>query len=108
MARPGNVLRISRSRQSLGHPAAFGVGLPTFFLEAFSDKADVVFDPFLGSGTTLIAAHRTGRRCLGCEISPQYADLILKRAEAEGIQGIQLLSNGPGGVDLEEETADAV
>ena len=39
----------------------------------------------LGSGTTLIAAHRTGRRCYGMEISPRYADVILRRAEAEGL-----------------------
>src|SRR5262249_43869843 len=36
---------------------------------------DVVYDPFLGSGTTLIAAHRLGRVCYGCEIEPRYADV---------------------------------
>ena len=46
---------------------------------------DIVYDPFLGSGTTLIAAHRTGRRCYGCEIEPRYGDVILRRAEAEGM-----------------------
>lgn len=45
----------------------------------------LAYDPFLGSGTTLIAAHRTGRRCYGMEISPRYADVILRRAEAEGL-----------------------
>ena len=44
-----------------------------------------VYDPFLGSGTTLIAAHRLGRTCYGCEIEPRYADVILRRAEAEGM-----------------------
>jgi DNA modification methylase len=47
---------------------------------------DAVYDPFLGSGTTLIAAHRVGRVCYGCEIEPRYADVILKRAEAEGLE----------------------
>jgi DNA modification methylase len=46
---------------------------------------DVVYDPFLGSGTTLVAAHRLGRRCYGCELEPRYADVILRRAEAEGL-----------------------
>ncbi len=46
---------------------------------------DIVYDPFLCSGTTLIAAHRTGRTCFGCELNPLYADVILKRAEAEGL-----------------------
>jgi DNA modification methylase len=44
-----------------------------------------LYDPFLGSGTTIIAAHRTGRRCYGCEISPEYCEIILQRCEAEGL-----------------------
>ena len=48
-------------------------------------QANLIYDPFLGSGTTLIAAHRLGRTCYGCEIDPRYADVILKRAEAEGM-----------------------
>jgi DNA modification methylase len=52
-------------------------------------KGAVVYDPFLGSGTTLIAAHRTGRRCYGMEIEPKYCDVILRRAEAEGIGPIE-------------------
>jgi adenine-specific DNA methylase len=47
---------------------------------------ELILDPFLGSGTTLIAAHRLGRRCFGCEIEPRYADVILRRAEAEGLE----------------------
>jgi DNA modification methylase len=38
-----------------------------------------VFDPFLGSGTTLIAAEQLGRKCYGMEISPAYCDVIVKR-----------------------------
>src|SRR5439155_1698540 len=49
------------------------------------EAGDVVYDPFLGSGTTLIAAHRLGRVCHGCELEPRYADVILRRAEAEGL-----------------------
>lgn len=48
-------------------------------------ECESVYDPFLGSGTTLIAAHRLGRVCYGCEIEPRYGDVILKRAEAEGL-----------------------
>jgi DNA modification methylase len=39
----------------------------------------IVYDPFLGSGTTLIAAEQLGRKCYGMEISPQYCDVIVKR-----------------------------
>ena len=48
-------------------------------------KGDIIYDPFLGSGTTMIAAHREGRICYGCELEPKYADIIIKRAEAEGL-----------------------
>jgi len=44
-----------------------------------------VYDPFLGSGTTLIAAQRLGRRCFGVEIEPHYCEVVLRRAEAEGL-----------------------
>ena len=44
-------------------------------------EAAIVYDPFLGSGTTLIAAEQLGRRCFGMEISPAYCDVIVKRWE---------------------------
>jgi DNA modification methylase len=43
------------------------------------DENDAVYDPFLGSGTTLIAAEQLGRRCFGVEISPAYCDVIVQR-----------------------------
>ena len=42
---------------------------------------EIVYDPFLGSGTTLIASEQLGRACYGMEISPQYCDVIVKRWE---------------------------
>lgn len=50
-----------------------------------------LFDPFLGSGTTLIAAERIGRRCYGIEIEPRYCDVILRRWEAETGQTATLI-----------------
>lgn len=50
-----------------------------------TESGALLYDPCMGSGTTLIAAHRTGRRCYGCEIDPRYGDVILRRAEAEGL-----------------------
>ncbi len=44
-------------------------------------KQDSVYDPFLGSGTTLIAAESLGRKCFGLELSPTYCDVIISRWE---------------------------
>jgi DNA modification methylase len=80
-AYPSNVLSLGFNREALGHAAAFPMGLPSFFIKAYTDKADTVFDPFMGSGTTLIAAEQLGRKCYGMEISPAYCDVIVKRWE---------------------------
>ena len=45
------------------------------------NHAGNVYDPFLGSGTTLIAAEKTGRKCYGMELDPKYCDVIVKRWE---------------------------
>jgi DNA modification methylase len=67
------------------HPAVYPLDLPMMGMQTFSQERDSVYDPFLDSGTTLIAAHRLNRRCYGCELEPRYADVILKRAEAENL-----------------------
>ena len=45
-------------------------------------RGEIVLDPFLGSGSTLIAADKTGRVCLGLELDPLYVDVIVRRYEA--------------------------
>ena len=47
-----------------------------------TERGDIVLDPFLGSGSTLIAAEKTGRRCRGLELDPLYVDVILRRYDA--------------------------
>jgi DNA modification methylase len=47
-----------------------------------SRRGDLVLDAFLGSGTTLIAAERTGRTCYGMELDPLYVDTIIRRRQA--------------------------
>ena len=80
MAYPGNRLpTFAATHTALGHSAAFPVGLPSFFIKAYSDSGDCIYEPFCGSGSTLIAAEQLGRKCYGMEISPQYCDVIVQR-----------------------------
>lgn len=78
LARPSNVVTIAASSER-GHSAAFPVALPQWFIRAYSDEGDAVLDPFMGSGSTLIAAHREQRIAYGLEISPAYTDVICRR-----------------------------
>jgi DNA modification methylase len=88
MARPSNVIEVPASQES-DHSAAFPVALPEFFIKAFSDSGDMIFDPFMGSGTTMIAAEKNGRHACGTEISPMYCDVIVQRWQnATGKQAI--------------------
>lgn len=61
------------------HPAALSVGIAAAFVEIYSNNRDAVFEPFCGTGTTLIACEKTGRICYGMELSPAYVDVIVKR-----------------------------
>ncbi len=63
------------------HPAMMATGIAQKALVIYTDPGDTVLDPFLGSGTTLIAAEQTGRTCYGVEILPKYCDVILARWE---------------------------
>ena len=80
MAYPGNRLpTFQMGETNHGHSAVFPVGLPEFFIKAYTDVGDLVYDPFAGSGTTLIAAEKNQRVFVGCEISPKYCEIIIQR-----------------------------
>jgi DNA modification methylase len=81
IARPSNVIEVKSESGQGAHSAPFPRALVEFFVKAFSDAGDIVFDPFTGSGTTMAAAHVLGRVGYGCEISPAYCDVILHRIE---------------------------
>lgn len=63
------------------HPTSKPVDLVADAILDCSNRGDLVLDAFLGSGTTLIACERTGRRCRGVELDPYYVDLTIERAE---------------------------
>ncbi len=64
------------------HPTVKPVALVADAILDCSKRGDIVLDSFLGSGTTIIAAERTGRRCNGLEIDPRYVDTIIRRWQA--------------------------
>lgn len=64
---------------SADHPTIKPVSLCIRAVRNSSIKNDIVFDPFLGSGSTLIAAERLDRRCFGIELEPKYCDVIVRR-----------------------------
>jgi DNA modification methylase len=61
------------------HPTVKPVAMVADAILDSTARGDIVLDGFLGSGTTLIAAERTGRRCYGLELDPAYADTIIRR-----------------------------
>ncbi len=82
LAYPGNRLPpFMASHEATGHSAAYPVGLPEFFIRLLTDAGDVVLDPFVGSGSTILAAHNAGRFGLAMELSPGYCDIVLDRFE---------------------------
>ena len=81
IARPGNVIRLQGNTEAWEHPAMYPVGLPEFLIKLTTLRGDTVFDPFLGAGSTLIAAEKTKRICYGTELQPRYIDIVLARWE---------------------------
>jgi len=71
------------SKKRIGHPAPFPKALPYRAIKLFSYQRDVVFDPFTGSGTTLIQASNNNRIGIGLEIDTQYCELAKKRILTE-------------------------
>ena len=64
------------------HPTVKPVAMVADAILDCSARGDIVLDAFLGSGTTLIAAERTGRRCYGLELDPAYVDTTVRRWQA--------------------------
>ena len=73
----------SASANKVGHPAPFPIELPARLIELYSFKGDVVLDPFIGSGTTAVAAKESGRKWVGYDISQEYVDLANNRLRQE-------------------------
>jgi len=83
MAYPANVLHMPTECYNQSHSAAFPLALPEWFIRLFSDEGDLVLDPFVGSGTTAVAALQQGRHYIGIDLLPENCQLARGRLEAE-------------------------
>jgi DNA modification methylase len=61
------------------HAATFPIHLPEFVISQLMDKSEGVVDCFMGTGTTMVAAHQLGRKCYGMELDPKYCQVIVDR-----------------------------
>ncbi len=83
MAFPTNVIHMATECGNKRHSAAYPLGLPQWFIKLFTDEDDLVLDPFAGSGTTLEAAIKLGRKAVGIDISNDFVLLCLEKISLE-------------------------
>lgn len=69
----------AESARKIGHPAPFPIDLPYRLIHLYSFETDIILDPFMGSGTTAVAALKSSRECVGFEINKDYIQLTNKR-----------------------------
>jgi site-specific DNA-methyltransferase (adenine-specific) len=96
------------SARRVGHPAPFPVELPEALIRLYTFRDDLVLDPFMGSGSALVAAARLGRRFVGYDLDPDYVEIARHRVEAERRSGSSSGSNAAdGAVALAEAAVNA-
>jgi len=76
---PTNVVHMATECSNRGHSAAFPVNLPRWFIKLFTQPGDWVLDPFVGSGTTAIAAKNLGRNYIGIDVNEEYCQVSRER-----------------------------
>ena len=102
-----NGAHADRRRQLAWHPTVKPVALVAEAIKDVTQRGDTVIDSFLGSGTTLIACERSGRRCRGVEIDPLYVDLALRRwGEATGLAPVLAATGQPFDAVARERLAE--
>ncbi len=75
---PTNVIHLATETGNKGHSAAFPKALPEWFIKLFTKPGDSVLDPFMGSGTTVIAALEMNRKAIGIDVVPEYVEMVAK------------------------------
>ncbi|MHB1928526.1 MAG: DNA-methyltransferase [Acidimicrobiales bacterium] len=88
------------SARRVGHPAPFPVELPQRLIELYTFREDLVLDPFLGSGSTAVAAARSGRRYVGYDTDPAYVALARERVVFEAAADHRVPADGRAAATL--------
>ena len=83
---PNNVLHLATECANRNHSAAFPLELPSWFIKLFTEPGDLVLDPFVGSGTTAVAAVQLGRKYIGIDTETEYIDISQERVLEMQIQ----------------------
>ncbi|MEQ1873575.1 MAG: site-specific DNA-methyltransferase [Ilumatobacteraceae bacterium] len=95
------------SAQRVGHPAPFPVELPEQLIRLYTFKDDLILDPFMGSGSSLVAAARLGRRYIGYDLDASYIEIARQRVETElnapTPDGLATIEDGKPAQKLAEE-----
>lgn len=86
MVYPTNVIYMATECSNKNHSAVFPIDLPAWFIKLFTQVGDVVLDPFIGSGTTAVAAIQLGRYYVGIDISEEYINLTRERVSETQIR----------------------
>lgn len=81
---PTNVIHLATECGNKNHSAAFPIDLPKWFIRLFTQPGDLVLDPFIGSGTTAVAAIQLDRKFVGIDLNPEYVNIA--RARIDEIQ----------------------
>ncbi|MFH1071685.1 MAG: site-specific DNA-methyltransferase [Candidatus Glassbacteria bacterium] len=94
---PTNVLHLATECGNKNHSATFPEELPVWFIKLFTEKGDIILDPFIGSGTTAVAAKKLGRRYIGidkleeyCRIAEERLVILNKKATKKRLKDEQL------------------
>lgn len=83
MVYPTNVLHLATEVTNKNHSAVFPIELPSWFIKLFTQEGDIVLDPFMGVGTTALAAEKLNRKYIGIELQAEYIEIAHTKLKAK-------------------------
>lgn len=102
---PTNVLYLATECSNKNHSAVFPLDLPKWFIKLLTEPGDLVLDPFVGSGTTCLAAMELGRNYLGIDVMEEYIELSRERLSSVQMR-IPTVAENTGVYSMEREESD--